>query len=419
MEPELTVQFAGLKLRSPIIVASGPCSHEPCQIELAMSHGAGAVVLKTVVSDAYAYMRRWPRPRYKLLDWDGKVGGSKFFTLYSFEQGFPNTPHEYAKLIRAGKRLASIPIIASVFAKEPAEWVELAQLCIDAGADAIEVNVSSPHRPPELTIEEAIARIIRAVRDAINVPMIVKLAPSPQVVTHAKFVEELGADAVTLCNRLQGLEVDIETQRPILHRWFAGVGGPWAKFYNMRWVAEAASILSIPISASGGVLNAEDALQYILAGATTVQVLSAIIINGWDVIRDINDGLRHYLMRKGIATVSQICGRVLEHLVKPDEIERWNGGPRARDWMYEPRAESKSVSTDADAHLRNSSVQTEVGAPVANVNIDRCTGCGRCVRVCQFYAMTIVDEKARVDSTRCTGCGLCFDVCTNDAIVWH
>ncbi len=83
----LTTSFLGMQLRSPVIVGSGPASHDVNQIGLAERHGAGAVVLKTACSDKFEYMRFWPRPRYKLLDWDKQIAGrSKQFSLYSYEQ---------------------------------------------------------------------------------------------------------------------------------------------------------------------------------------------------------------------------------------------------------------------------------------------------------------------------------------------
>jgi dihydroorotate dehydrogenase len=137
---------------------------------------------------------------------------------------------------------------------------------------------------------------------------------------------------VTLCNRLRGVDVDIENERPILHGYFGGVGGPWAKYYTFRHVAEAAQAISIPISGTGGTMSGEDVIKYIMLGSTTVQILSVIMINGWESIGRINGEIDQYMKRKRISSLDQIRGKALESMTSPDEIIRWSGesklGPR-------------------------------------------------------------------------------------------
>jgi dihydroorotate dehydrogenase (fumarate) len=303
------------------------------QVRIAGDQQAGAVVLKTACSDKYAHMRFWPRPRYKLLDWDKQIAGrSKIFSLYSYEQGYSGTLDDYWEFIRVSKEHATIPVIGSIFADELRDWTDLAVKVEECGADAIELDISSPHRPGSLAFETTFVAAIKGVVDAVEIPVLVKLAPGPDVVTQCKAAEQCGASCVTLCNRLRGVDVDIETARPILHGYFAGIGGPWAKYYTMRHVAEAAREISIPISATGGVMTGEDVIKYILLGATTVQILSVILVNGWDTIRRINAEVGEYLERHGAGSLEDIKGKALGYLVKPDEITRWSGesldGPR-------------------------------------------------------------------------------------------
>ncbi len=226
----LTTKFLGLTLQSPVLVASGPASHDVNQIRLAEEQKAGAVVLKTACSDKFEYMRSWPRPRYKLLDWDKQIAGrSKTFNLYSYEQGYSGTLQDYWKFIRVSKEHATIPIIGSIYAAEAFEWEEMAKNVEHNGADAIELDISSPHRPGSAAFETTFVAAINAVIRAVKIPVLVKLAPGPDVVQQCLVAQECGASAVTLCNRLRGVDVDIESQRPILHGYFAGIGGPWAK----------------------------------------------------------------------------------------------------------------------------------------------------------------------------------------------
>jgi len=325
----IATSFAGLNMRSPLIVASGPASHGVNQVKLAEELGFGAVVLKTVCSEKYDNMRYWPRPRYKLLDWDKQIGGrSKQFTLYSYEQGYSGTLRDYWDLIGICKAKTNIPIIGSAFADSPEDWVNLAQHIEQSGADAVELDISSPHRPGSLGFKTTFIAAIRSVVNVVKVPVLVKLAPGPDVVSQSVAAEKCGASAITLCNRLRGFDVDIESQRPILHGYFAGVGGPWAKYYNFRHVAEAASVIKIPISASGGVMNAEDVIKYVLLGASTIQILSVIIVNGWETATKIESGIRAYMERKKINSLEEIRGKALRKIVPPDEIIKWSGEPK-------------------------------------------------------------------------------------------
>jgi dihydroorotate dehydrogenase (fumarate) len=321
--------FLGMSLKSPVMIASGPASHDVNQIALAEDHGAGAVVLKTVCAEKFAYMRQWPRPRYKLLDWDKQIGGrSKQFTLFAFEQGYSGTLEDYWKFIEESKKRAHIPIIGSAFADDAEDWADLAVNIERCGADAVELDISSPHRPGSLEFETTFVEGIKAVVAAVKIPVLVKLASTPDLVKQCMVSEQCGASAVTLCNRIRGIDIDIEEQKPILHGYYGGIGGPWAKYYTMRHVAEAAQNISIPISATGGTMTGEDAIKFILLGASTVQVLSAIMINGWETITAMNRDIELYMERKQIASLDEIRGKALRELTDPNEIHRWSGEPK-------------------------------------------------------------------------------------------
>jgi dihydroorotate dehydrogenase (fumarate) len=322
----LSTTFLGLTLQSPVLIASGPASHDVNQVRLAEEQKAGAIVLKTACSNKFAHMRSWPRPRYKLLDWDKQIEGrSKMFSLYSYEQGYSGTLDDYWEFIRISKEHATIPVIGSIFADEAKDWIEMATHIEQCGADAIELDISSPHRPGSLAFETTFVAAIKGVVGAVKIPVLVKLGPGPEVLPQCLIAQENGASAVTLCNRLRGFDVDIESRRPILHGYFAGIGGPWAKYYTMRHVAEAAQAITIPISATGGVLSGEDVIKYVLLGATTVQILSVIMINGWDSVKRINGEIEEYLQRKGVLSLEQIRGEALRSMTSPDEIVRWSG----------------------------------------------------------------------------------------------
>ena len=128
---------------------------------------------------------------------------------------------------------------------------------------------------------------------------------------------------------LTGFDVDIESQQPILHGYFAGVGGPWAKYYTFRHIADAALTIKIPISGTGGAINGEDVIKYVLLGATTVQILSAIMMNGWETVDRINREIKEYMVRKEVTSLDEIRGKALQSMTHADEIIRWSGEPKS------------------------------------------------------------------------------------------
>jgi len=278
-------------------------------------------------------MRSWPRPRYKLLDWDKQIAGrSRTFSLYAYEQGYSGTLEDYWEFIRVSKQHTSMPIIGSIFADAAGDWARLAEKVQGSGADAVELDISSPHRPGSLAFETTFVAAIKAVVSAVTIPVLVKLGPGPDVPDQCVGAEQAGASALTLCNRLRGIDVDVESERPILHGYYGGIGGPWAKYYTMRHVAEAAQRVSIPISATSGIMTGEDVVKYILLGASTVQILSVILVNGWDSIGRINAELLAFLEGKEATSTEELRGNALRNLTSPDEIIRWSGealdGPR-------------------------------------------------------------------------------------------
>ncbi len=326
----LQTSFMGLRLQSPLMIASGPASHDVNQVTLAENQKIGAIVLKTACSDKYAHMRYWPRPRYKLLDWDKQLEGrSKQFTLYSYEQGYSGTLEDYWNFIKGCKKNSQVPIIGSIFADAANDWAELASKVEASGADSIELDISSPHRPGSLDFETTFVAAIKAVRKSVRFPVLVKVAAGPDVLHQCIVAQECGADGLTLCNRIRGFDIDVESQRPILHGYFAGVGGPWSKYYVFRHVAEASRAVKIPISSTGGVLTGEDVVKYVLLGASTVQILSVVMVNGWESIRRINQEVEDYMKKKEITSLEEIRGKALEYLTNPDQIVRWSGEPKS------------------------------------------------------------------------------------------
>jgi len=377
--PSLETTYVGLKLRSPVVVASSGLSEKVVHMKMAEEQGAGAIVMKSLFEKEIT--RIAPTPRFAVLRHD--LRNNKTFTFYSYEQASVWGPERYAEEVAAAREEIGIPVIPSINCCTDEGWARYSRMMEAAGAPAIELNLSCPHSSITFSGGEVVKNMLRTVeivRAEVSVPIVAKLSGQLTTpVSVVKEVERLGADGVVMFNRFTGLDIDIEAERPIMHGGYAGHGGPWAMLYPLRWVSEISPQTRLPISATSGVATADDVVKYLLAGANNVQVCTAIYLAGFEVIRSLNDGLLAWMERKGYERIDDFRGKV-------------SGG--------------KILGTEQvrrEHHM------------VAQVDADRCVGCGMCRRVCLYFAPEIAEGKAMI-TQRCDGCGLCVYVCPKSAI---
>lgn len=319
---DLSVNFIGLELKSPIIIASAGITETVDRMKKCQDYGAGAIIMKSYFEEVIS--RKSPTPRFKIIKHD--LSKNKTFTLFSYEQASEWDINRYAQEVSDAKAKLEIKIIPSINCTTDEGWVESAKLLESAGADAIELNTSCPHGSITFrgkAVEETIFNSVRLVREAVRMPIIAKISPmltSPLGVV--KELENIGVDAVTIFNRMTALEIDIESETPALHGGYAGHGGPWAIQYPLRWISEIRPNVKIAISGSGGVSNWQDVVKYILAGANIVQVCTAVIMNGYEFIPELLNGLDSYMDRKGYKTVDDFRGNVCQKILGTKQIDR-------------------------------------------------------------------------------------------------
>lgn len=375
---DLHTKYVGLDLRSPIIAASAGITETVERMKKAEDAGAGAVVMKTLFEKEVT--RVSPTPRFKVIRHN--LGMNKTFSLYSYEQASPWGPERYGdEIVKANKEL-SIPVIASINCVTDEGWVNYARKIEEAGADALELNVSCPHSSITFSgddVEKRILATVKLVRENVSLPVIPKLSPQLTTPLHmVKNLEKIGVNGVVLFNRLTGLEIDIEKEGPIMHGGYAGHGGPWAIQYALRWISEISHHVKIDISGSGGVGSGEDVVKYILSGAATVQVCTAIIMRGYEVITQFNKELEEFMTHKGYSRIEDFKGKVTKKILGTEEIDR-------------------------------------VHRVKACIDKDRCSGCSLCYKVCIYSAVKPEEGKYRILEI-CDGCGLCVEVCPKGAI---
>jgi dihydroorotate dehydrogenase (NAD+) catalytic subunit len=295
----LSISFAGLELKNPTILASGILGYSAESLNRVVRGGAGAVVTKSVGIQ--------PRVGYA----NPTVVQAESGLINAM--GLPNPGIDvYVEEIRFSKTVLRVPVIVSVFGYSADEYAAVARKAVDAGADAVELNVSCPHvkqtgaeigQSPKLLSE-----VVETVKAAVNKPLIVKLSPNVADITViARAAVEAGADALTAVNTLKAMAIDSETTRPVLSNIKGGLSGPALKPVALRCVYDIAEQFDVPIIGCGGIVDWRDAVEFFLAGASAVQIGTAVA-ESTEVFQAVTKGVEVYLRKKHFGSVKEIVG---------------------------------------------------------------------------------------------------------------
>jgi len=228
--------------------------------------------------------------------------------------GLPNPGIEaYGEEIQTVKKKTSIPIVGSIFGRDEKEFCLLAKKMETYGADAIELNLSCPHaRGYGLEIgsnPKKVESIVSKVKSSVNIPILVKLSPNvTDIVEIAKTAEKSGADVITAINSVKAMKINIETGLPVLSNKIGGYSGRAIKPIGVRCVYEISKNVDIPVVGVGGILTAEDAIEYFMAGASAVQIGSAVYYRGVEVFKKLNNELKEWMKKHGYRKLSDIIG---------------------------------------------------------------------------------------------------------------
>ena len=300
MKRSMAVKIGRLKLKNPVMVASGTFGEE--YADLTDIHGLGALVAKTVTIKA-----RLGNPPPRLVETPAGMLNSI---------GLENKGvHYFVKHTLPALNRFRLPIIASVSGDDEHEFKELTKaLHKRRGIGAIELNLSCPnikHRSREDLIAqdaEATYKVVSEVRRVTTIPVIAKLSPNVADITKiAMSAQDAGADAITLVNTFYGMSVDIETKRPRLGNVRGGLSGPAIKPLAIRMVWETYKKVKIPIIGVGGIMDYRDAIEFILCGASAIQVGTANFVNPNAAV-DIIRGIEGYLIEHKIRDINKLIG---------------------------------------------------------------------------------------------------------------
>jgi dihydroorotate dehydrogenase (NAD+) catalytic subunit len=304
-KPDLSVTLCGIQMKNPIVTASGTSGYGR---ELGQFYDLSVLGAFTVKSITLEKRLGNPNPRIAecvsgILN---SIGIQSQGVKHFIEQDLPYL------------RNHDVPVIVSIAGNYLDDYPKIASfLDCEKGISAIEVNISCPN--VEMggcsfgADPEAAGRIVKLVKSATRLPVIAKLTPNVSDITLiARSVEKNGADAITLINTLAGIAIDIQTMRPKLGNVIGGLSGPAIKPVAIKMVWDVYKTVRIPIIGMGGVMTWEDAIEFILAGATAVGVGTALFRNPW-VVFEIIKGIEKYMEAKGIRRLDEIRGKVKLH----------------------------------------------------------------------------------------------------------
>ena len=299
MSSRLVTEIAGLRLRNPTMLAAGILGLSGPSLRRAAEAGAGAVVTKSVgLKPRVGY----PNPTVVQVDC-GLLNA----------MGLPNpSVHHFGEELREVKK-GGVSVIVSIYGFSTEDFAEVATVAIEEGADALELNVSCPH--VEKTGSEIgqnprlVAEVVEKVKSKVDKPVFVKLTPNvANIVKVAEAAVKAGADAITAINTVRAMAIDVETTRPMLANKIGGLSGRAIKPISVRCVYEIYRQVDVPVIGCGGVTTWQDAVEFMLAGASAVQIGTAIAFEGLDVFRSVTGGIDSYLEKMGFGSVREIVG---------------------------------------------------------------------------------------------------------------
>ncbi len=301
----MSVNLAGLRLKNPVVTASGTFGYGEEYADFYDLSRLGGLVVKGL---SLKPKKGNPTPRIA----ETPSGMLNAIGLQNI--GVEEFIHKKLPFLRS----LDTVVIANFFGDTFEEFLETATALDRAeGVDALELNISCPNKEkgwcsfgsdPVLMKE-----LITTIKSSVKKPLIVKLSPNTDDIRRSALIaEECGADALSLINTITGMVIDIKRRMPILANNTGGLSGPAIRPVAVRMVWEVSQVVKIPVIGMGGIMNANDALEFLIAGASVVAVGTANFINPRAAI-EVIDGLERFLMEEGIEDINQIVGTLKLH----------------------------------------------------------------------------------------------------------
>jgi len=397
MSATLKVTFCGVEFPNPFCLSSSPVGNDYDMCARAFDIGWGGVVYKTIGPD-YDVVITHPSPRLNAMH----RGPQRVVGLQNVEQ-ISDRPTEanWRDVARLKRDYPDKVVVASIMGLTHAnDWAVLAKQAQDSGADLIECNFSCPQMTVEGTGHkvgqdaEIIEKLTSITKSACSIPVIAKMTPNvADMLPMALAAQQGGADAVSAINTVKaitGIDLDAGVPMPNVggRSSTSGFSGQAVKPIALRFMADMSrdERLVIPISGMGGIYTWIDAVEFMLLGATTLQVTTAILQHGYRIVEDMAEGMLDYMNDRGMDSPHVFIGKAVPRVVEPDMLSH----------------EHQAISV----------IDPEV-----------CVGCGACLLTCRDGAAQAIDldadRKAIVDEDRCFGCLMCKHICPVDGCITY
>jgi dihydropyrimidine dehydrogenase (NAD+) subunit PreA len=391
---DLSVDFCGFNLINPFMLSSSPVSNSAEMCARAFEAGWGGVAYKTIVSDRIPIIH--PSPRMNVYT----SGDKRMVGIQNVEQTSDRgLKANLLDIMYLKKHWPDRLVMASIMGFSNQEWADLSKACADAGADMLEVNVSCPHMTVEGSgakvgqCQELVQKFTETCRNSCSIPIVAKMTSGiTDITVPAMYAKQGGADGIAAINSVAGLTgIGLDNWVPEPNVFgkgsVSGFTGPAIKPIGLRCVSELAKHpeLKLPLSGIGGIETWVDALEYLLVGATTIQVTTGIIHYGQGIVESMIEGLSDYMAMKGVSRVQDLVGKALPNLHATHDFDLARQG-------------------------------------VAKYDLDRCIGCGQCYTVCKDAGGWALDWDAKkrrpvLDEKKCLSCMVCSFACPVDGLI--
>lgn len=322
MTVELTTNYLGLQLDSPLLVSACPLTGYLESLHRLREAGAAAAVLPSIFEEQVEHEEM---EVVRMLDFwalSSPETSDYFPELDNYNTG----PGNYLKLIADAKQQLDMPIIASLNGATLGGWVRYAGLIEQAGADALELNIYQVPLDPLVNaqaVEASYLKLVRAVREHVKLPLAVKIGPYFSSLPHfAHELESSGINGLVLFNRYLAPDIDLNALEyvPALE-----LSTPDELRLALRWIAILRDQLKLSLAATGGVHSAEDVVKAVAAGANVVACASALLSRGPQVLAEFKQGLKAWLSEHEYTSLEQLHGSMsLKHCPNPDGLQRAN-----------------------------------------------------------------------------------------------
>ncbi|MBO4904094.1 MAG: dihydroorotate dehydrogenase [Lachnospiraceae bacterium] len=300
---DMSVDLAGVRLKNPVMTASGTFGSGMEYSEFVDLNRLGAVVTKGVS------LTPWPgNPTPRVAE----VYGGMLNAIGLQNPGIDTFIERDLEFLKN----YDVAVIVNVCGKTEEEYVAVVERLADTNADLLEINVSCPNVKEGAIAfgqdPKALSHITKEIRKKAKQPIIMKLSPNvTDIALMAKVCEESGADAVSLINTITGMKIDVDRRCFALANRTGGLSGPAIKPVAVRMVYQAAHAVSIPVIGMGGICTAYDALEFIMAGAAAVAVGAANFTDPYTTV-EVIEGIEEYMKKNNIGSVSELTGCVLD-----------------------------------------------------------------------------------------------------------